>query len=153
MREIIATFFKIGATAYGGPAIMGVMQAEVQEKRQWLTKPRFLEGLALVYVLPGATAVQLSIFLGYVRAGMWGGVLAGLAFTLPGFLVMAALSIAYATLGMTPVLRGALYGLGPVVLGIFVMALWRLGGSAMRLWPQRVIAIAAAAAALLTPPK
>jgi|SRR5215831_9661667 len=151
MREIIATFFKIGATAYGGPAIMSVMQADVQEKRQWLTKPRFLEGLALVYVLPGATAVQLSIFLGYVRAGMWGGVLAGLAFTLPGFLVMAALSIAYATLGMTPVLRGALYGLGPVVLGIFVMALWRLGGSAMRLWPQRVMAIAAAA--LLTPPK
>jgi len=151
MREIIATFFKIGATAYGGPAIMGVMQAEVQEKRQWLTKPRFLEGLALVYVLPGATAVQLSIFLGYVRARMWGGVLAGLAFTLPGFLVMAALSIAYATLGMTPVLRGALYGLGPVVLGIFVMALWRLGGSAKRLWPQRVTPIAAAA--LLTPPK
>ena len=69
MREIAAAFLKVGATAYGGPAIMGVMQAEFQEKRQWVSKPRFLEGLALVNVLPGATATQLGIFLGYARAG------------------------------------------------------------------------------------
>ena len=44
MKEIVTSFLKIGATAYGGPAIMGVMQAEFQEKRQWVSKPRFLEG-------------------------------------------------------------------------------------------------------------
>jgi chromate transporter len=122
-REIATSFLKIGATAYGGPAIMGVMQAELQEKRQWVSKPRFLEGLALVNVLPGATAVQLGIFLGYERGGWWGGLLAGLCFAAPGFLVMLALALSYAALGVSPILRGALYGLGPVVVGIFIVAL------------------------------
>jgi chromate transporter len=150
-KEIAMSFSKIGATAYGGPAIMGVMQAELQEKRQWVSRPRFLEGLALVNVLPGATAVQLSIFLGYARGGWWGGLLAGLCFAAPGFVVMLALALAYATLGVSPVVRGALYGLGPVVLGIFLVALWRLGMSAMQAWPHRLIALGAALAALWGP--
>src|SRR5262245_10797256 len=150
-KEIVTGFLKVGATAYGGPAIMGVMQAEFQERRQWVSKPRFLEGLALVNVLPGATAVQLGIFLGYARAGWWGGVLAGLAFAAPAFVVMLGLALAYAALGVSPIVRGALYGLGPVVVGIFVVALYRLGRTAMRGWPHRCIAVAAAIAALATP--
>jgi chromate transporter len=150
-KEIVTGFLKVGATAYGGPAIMGVMQAEFQERRQWVSKPRFLEGLALVNVLPGATATQLGIFLGYARAGWWGGLLAGFAFAVPGFVVMLTLALAYAALGVSPVVRGALYGLGPVVLGIFVVALYRLGRSAMRAWPHRCIAVAAALAALASP--
>ena len=150
-KEIVTGFLKIGATAYGGPAILGVMQAEFQERRQWLSKPRFLEGVALVNVLPGATAVQLGIFLGYVRGGWWGGLLAGLAFSAPGFVVMLALAVAYATLGVSPIVRQALYGVGPVVLAIFIVALLRLARSALRAWPQRVIAAVAAVAALLSP--
>src|SRR5918992_1143237 len=113
-KEIAIGFLKVGATAYGGPAIMGVMQAEFQERRQWITKPAFAEGLALVNMLPGATATQLGIYLGHVRGGWWGGLLAGLCFALPGFVVMLALTVAYASLGVSPILRGALYGLGPV---------------------------------------
>ena len=150
-KEISSSFLKMGATAYGGPAMMGLMQAEFQERKQWVGKPRFLEGLALVNVLPGATAVQLGIFLGYARGGFLGGLLAGLCFAAPGLVVMLALTAAYATLGVSPVLRGALYGLGPVVLGIFVVALYRLGRSALRALPHRLIAVAAAAAALLSP--
>jgi chromate transporter len=150
-REIAAGFLKVGATAYGGPAIMGVMQAEFQERRQWVSKPRFLEGLALVNVLPGATATQLGIFLGHARAGWWGGVLAGLAFAAPGFAVMLALALAYAAIGVNPVVRGALYGLGPVVLGIFAVALYRLGRSALRGRPHAAIAAASAVAAVATP--
>src|SRR5919108_5567124 len=147
-KEIATSFLQVGATAYGGPAIMGVMQAEFQERRQWVTRPRFLEGLALVNVLPGATATQLGIFLGYARGGWWGGLLAGLCFAAPGFVVMLALAAAYASLGVSPMLRGALYGLGPVVLGIFVVALYRLGVSALRGVPHRLIALACASAAL-----
>jgi len=150
-REIATSFFTLGATAYGGPAMMGVMQAEFQEKRQWVTKPRFLEGLALVNVLPGATATQLGIFLGYARGGWWGGLLAGLSFVVPGFAIMIALTVAYATLGVSPVLRGALYGLGPVVLGIFVVAVVRLGANALRSLPHRLIAVGAALAVLAGP--
>jgi chromate transporter len=82
-REIAVGFLKIGVTAYGGPAILGVMQAEFQERRQWLTKPQFVEGLAFVNMLPGATATQLGIFLGYRRAGWLGGLLAASASAYP----------------------------------------------------------------------
>jgi len=150
-KEIALGFLKIGATAYGGPAIMGVMQAEFQERRQWTTKPRFLEGLALVNVLPGATATQLGIFLGHVRGGWWGGLLAGLCFAAPGFVVMLGLTVAYAAFGVSPIVRGALYGLGPVVLAIFFAALFRLGRSAVRSWTQALIAAGAAVAALVSP--
>ena len=57
-KDIAAQLLKIGATAYGGPAIMGVMQAELQEKRGWVSKERFVEGLSLVNMLPGATAAS-----------------------------------------------------------------------------------------------
>src|SRR4030095_5814411 len=78
LRDILTSFLKIVLTAYGGPAIVGVMQAEFQERRQWIGKPQFVEGLAFVNMLPGATATQLGIFLGYQRAGWLGGLLAGL---------------------------------------------------------------------------
>src|SRR5438128_10946262 len=145
-QDIAANLLKLGATAYGGPAIMGIMQAELQEKRQWVSKERFVEGLSLVNMLPGATATQLGIFLGYTRGGWWGGLLGGLCFVLPAFFVMLALTIAYASLGVTPILRGALYGLGPVVLGVFVVAVCRLGRSAVSTVSQALIAVAAAAA-------
>ena len=149
--DIAAQLLRIGATAYGGPAIMGIMQAELQEKRGWVSKERFVEGLSLVNMLPGATAAQLSIFLGYARGGWWGGLLAGLCFVVPGFLVLLALTVGYAAFGATPLLRGALYGLGPVVLGIYVVAIYRLGKVAMSTRSQIVIAVAAATAALTTP--
>src|SRR5881296_3033787 len=150
-KDTAAQLLKIGATAYGGPAIMGIMQAELQEKRGWVSRERFLEGLSLVNMLPGATAAQLSIFLGYARGGWWGGLLGGLCFVVPGFLVLLVLTVGYAAFGATPLLRGALYGLGPVVLGIYVVAIYRLGKVAMSTRSQIVIAVAAATAALTTP--
>jgi chromate transporter len=151
LREIVSRFLKIGLLAYGGPAIMGIMQAEFQEKRQWITKERFVEGLSLVNLLPGAGATQLGIFLGYARAGWWGGLLAGLCFVLPAFFIMLALTVVYATIGGTPLMRGALYGLGPVVLGIFSVAVYRLGNNAVTGLTQVLIALAAAIAVAVSP--
>jgi chromate transporter len=68
-KEIAWSFFRLGVMSYGGPAIMGVMQTELQEKRKWVAKDRFVEGLSLVNMLPGAGATQLAIFLGYGRGG------------------------------------------------------------------------------------
>ena len=143
-KEIVSVFLKLGVTAYGGPAIMGIMQAELQEKRQWVSKERFVEGLSLVNMLPGAGATQLGIFLGYARGGWWGGLLAGLCFMLPAFFIMLALTLGYATYGATPIMKGALYGLGPVVIGIFLVAVYRLGRSVAATIPQLIIAVTAA---------
>jgi chromate transporter len=102
-------------------------------------------------MLPGAGATQLGIFLGHARGGWWGGLLAGLCFVVPGFGIMLALTLTYATLGATPLMRGGLYGLGPVVLGIFMVAVYRLGRSAVTTIPQLMMAMAAAAGAAFSP--
>jgi chromate transporter len=150
-KEIVSGFLKLGATAYGGPAIYGILQAELQEKRQWVSKERFVEGVSLANLIPGATMTQLCMFLGYARGGFWGGLLAGLCFVLPAFGVMLALTLIYARLGATPLMRGGLYGLGPVVVGIFVVAVYRLSKSEVSTIPQIIIALAAAAAVAFSP--
>src|SRR5687768_13438391 len=151
-REIALAFLKFGATAYGGlSAIWGVMQADLQERRGWLSRERFLEGLSLINMLPGAAAVQLCIFLGHARAGWRGGVLAGLCFVLPAFVIMLALTLAYETYGAAPAMSGALYGLGPVVMAIFLAAIWRLSKAGAATLPQLLMVVAAAFAAAFTP--
>ena len=145
-KEIVSGFLKLGATAYGGPAIYGILQAELQEKRQWVSKERFVEGVSLANLIPGATMTQLCMFLGYARGGFWGGLLAGLCFVLPAFGIMLVLTVVYAHLGATPIMRGGLYGLGPVVLGIFVVAVYRLSRSELSTLRQVMIALTAAAA-------
>jgi len=145
-RDIGGSLFRLGATSYGGPAIMGIMQAELQEKRKWVSKERFLEGLSVANMLPGATATQLGIFLGYARGGWWGGLVGGICFVVPAFVVMLALTMAYAALGVTPFARGALYGLGPVVLALFAIAVYRLGKAAASTVTEVAIGVAAAAA-------
>ena len=124
-REITGVFLKLGAMSYGGPAIMGMMQAEVQEKRGWLSKDSFIEGLGLVNMLPGPGATLLGIFLGFTRGGWWGGLLAGLCFVLPALCIMLGLTWAYTAYGALPAMRGVFYGLAPVVVGIFAVAVWR----------------------------
>jgi chromate transporter len=151
LKDLAGAFLKLGAMSYGGPAIMGIMQSEIQEKRGWLSKERFLEGLALVNMLPGAAATQLGIFIGYQRAGWRGGMLAGLCFILPAFFIMLALTLLYSTYGALPFVRDAFYGLGPVVLGIFMVAVYRLGKAALKGASQVAIAVNAVLLVAFTP--
>ena len=149
--EIARSFLAIGAMSYGGPAIMGIMQAEIQEKRQWVSKERFVEGLALVNALPGPAAAQLALFLGHARGGAWGAIAAGLGFILPAFFIMLALTWIYTTFGALPAVRGAFYGIGPVVLGIFAVAIYRLGTNAIKDYAQGALGLGAAALIGLSP--
>lgn len=151
LPEIARVFLKIGAMSYGGPAIMGIMQAELQEKRQWISKEKFVEGLSLVNMLPGPLATQLGIYIGHEKGGMAGGILAGFCFILPAFLVMLALSAVYAAYGALPSMRDAFYGIGPVVLGIFGAAVYRLGRASIKDVSQAIIAAMTALAILASP--
>lgn len=149
--EIAGVFLKIGVMSYGGPAIMGIMQAEIQEKRGWISKQEFVEGLALVNMLPGPGATQLGIFIGHAKAGLVGGIIAGVCFILPAFLIMLALAAAYVAFGTLPSMRNAFYGIGPVVVGIFAASVYRLGKATIRERSQIAIAVAVAVALFLTP--
>ena len=143
-------FLKVGALNYGGAAV-GIIQTEVQEKRGWVSRAQFLEGLALVNTLPGPSGIQIAIFLGYARAGWWGGVLAGLGFILPGFCLLLTLTLLYHHYGALPRLRHVFYGLNPVVVGIFAMSVYRLGQAAVRAWTHVLLTVASALALGLTP--
>src|SRR3972149_6251647 len=146
LGEIARVFLKLGAMSYGGPAIMGIMQAEIQEKRKWIDKKAFVDGLALVNMLPGPGATQLGIFIGHAKGGMSGGIIAGLCFVLPAFLIMLALAAAYLAYGALPSMRSAFYGIGPVVLGIFAVAVYRLRPERNKESAPSAVARAAAAA-------
>ena len=149
--EIVAVFLKLGAMSYGGPAIMGIMQNEIQEKRAWLSKESFVEGLALVNMLPGPGATQLGIFLGYVRGGWWGGFTAGISFILPALFIMLALTFAYTAYGELPRARALFYGLTPVVVGIFAIAIFRLGQAAIKDSKQMTLAVVSVLILAFTP--
>jgi chromate transporter len=151
LTEIAGAFLKIGALSYGGPAILGIMQSEVQEKKQWMSKEAFLEGLALVNMLPGPPASQLSIYIGHECRGWRGGIVAGLCFILPAFLILMSLTWLYNVYGSLGVARDAFYGLGPVVLAIFAVAVWRLGRVGVKSAAQIAIGIVSAAIVAFTP--
>ena len=126
LRDLARVFLKIGAMGYGGPAIMGIMQNEIQERRRWLGKERFVEGLSIVNMLPGPGATQLAIFIGHTKGGLAGGIVAGVCFIIPAFAIMLLLASAYGSFGTLPALRNAFYGIGPVVVAIFAVAIYRL---------------------------
>jgi chromate transporter len=151
LGEIAQVFLKIGTMSYGGPAIMGIMQTEVQERRQWIEKPQFVEGLALVNMLPGPGATQLGIYIGHNKGGLTGGIIAGLCFILPAFVIMLALATIYMAFGALPSARNAFYGIGPVVVGIFAVSVYRLGRGTIKELSQITIALAAAVVMLWTP--
>ena len=144
IAEVAGVFLKLGATSYGGPAVIGILQAEVQEKRGWLSKERFVEGLALVNMLPGPGVTQLAMFIGYARAGWWGGLCAGISFVLPAFVIMLGLTLFYTHVGAVPRVRSLFYGLNPVVVGIFAVAVYRLARVAIADRKQAALAVAGA---------
>ena len=162
-QEIVGGFVKLGVTAYGGPAIMGLMQAELQEKRPWVTRERFVEGLSFVNMLPGAGATQLGIFLGHARGGWRGGLLAGLCFMVAAYVGSKVTGIAGAAvaaaavfgpsfllmLSMLPVfervrtlvwIRAAMRGVGPAVIGVMAVFLVRMAPHALPdLWAMVIL--------------
>jgi len=150
LAEVAGVFLKLGATSYGGPAVIGIMQAELAERRAWLSRERFVEGLALVSMLPGPGVTQLAMFIGYARAGWWGGLTAGVTFVLPAFLIMLGLTLLYEHVGAVPQVRSAFYGLNAVVIGVFAVAVYRLARVVIGDARQIVLAVAGGLAIGLT---
>src|SRR5438132_1506333 len=102
------------------------------EKRKWLSKDRFIKIMAFCHMLPGPEALQLAIYVGYLKRKLWGGVLAGMTFILPGAIVMVVLSWLYVRYGALPQVADALYVLKPAVLGIIAAGIIKLGRASIR---------------------
>ena len=132
-REVFLYFLFLGFINIGGPvAQITMMFNHMVEKHQWLSKDRFVKIMAFCHMLPGPEALQLAIYVGYLKRKLWGGILAGLTFILPGAVVMIVLSWFYVTYGKLPQVNNALYVLKPAVLGIIAAGIIKLGRASIR---------------------
>src|SRR5579862_603939 len=127
LTRFVGYFLWLGMVGFGGPiALAGHMQQDLVEERSWIRKEDYLEGLALAQLAPGPLAAQLAIYLGYVRAGLLGATAVGVAFVLPSFLMVLALSAAYVRFGGLPWMQGMFYGIGAAVIGIIARSAFKL---------------------------
>ena len=132
-RDVFLYFLFLGFVNIGGPvAQITMMFNHMVEKRRWLSKDRFVKIMAFCHMLPGPEALQLAIYVGYLKRKLWGGILAGLTFILPGAIAMIVLSWLYVHYGRLPLVMNALYVLKPAVLGIVAAGIIKLGRAAIR---------------------
>lgn len=144
LLEILGVFAKLGLGGFGGPmAHIAMMEEEIVRRHRWLSGERFLEGLALCQLLPGPISTQMGIYLGYVRGGLAGGLLAGLAFIGPAFFIILGLSWLYFHYGALPQVAGLFYGINPAVIALILASCYRLGRSAITDVPLAAIFAAA----------
>jgi chromate transporter len=133
LRELGLFFFRLGLTAFGGPAAhIAMMEQEAVQRREWLSHEAFLDLLGAVNLIPGPSSTQMAMSIGYQQAGWLGLVLGGICFIFPAALLTLGIAWAYVRFGRLPQAQGLLYGIKPVVLAIVFQALWNLGRTAFR---------------------
>ncbi len=123
-------FLKLGTIGFGGPAaLVGYMHRDLVERRRWIEEETFQLALALAQVMPGPLAAQCAIAIGYFQAGVLGATLVGLAFVVPSFVMVLALSMAYVAFGGLWWMQALFYGIGAAVIAIIAIAAYRLARS------------------------
>jgi chromate transporter len=131
--EIVKEFLRLGFVAFGGPPVhFAMMEERFVRNRQWLSRQRFLDLVGAVNLLPGPSSTELSIYLGEIRAGISGLLLAGASFILPAAVMVAGLAWAYERYGKLPQVEGLLFGIKPVVVALILPALWNLARVALK---------------------
>ena len=132
-REVFLYFLMLGFINIGGPvAQITMMYNHMVERRRWLSDERFVGIMAFCHMLPGPEALQLAIYVGYLKRRLVGGILAGLTFIIPGATIMIFLSWLYIVYGSLPQVTNVLYVLKPAVLGIIAAGIIKLGRATIR---------------------
>ena len=132
-REVFLYFLMLGFINIGGPvAQITMMFNYMVERRAWLSKERFVSIMGFCHMLPGPEALQLAIYVGYIKRGVLAGIAAGITFILPGAVAMVILSWLYLEYGSLPQVNDALYVLKPAVLGIIAAGIIKLGTATIK---------------------
>lgn len=127
LTQFALYFLKLGCIGFGGPiALVGYMQKDLVEERKWISQEDYLKGLAFSQLAPGPLAAQLGIYLGFVRAGLAGATLVAVAFILPSFVMVLAISKAYVSFGGTRLIAALFYGIGAAVIAIIARSATKL---------------------------
>jgi chromate transporter len=145
-------FLRLGATGFGGPvALCGLMERDLVERRSWLDQTQMRDIIAVCQTLPGPLAVQVGIFVGYLRCGFWGAWVSGWSLILPASVMVAALAAAYVYLHGLPWLTAIIYGVSPAVIALILQSWWRLVRLGMEDRFQFAVCAVGLAAAVLLP--
>ena len=147
MGQLVIYMLRLGTLGFGGPvALVGYMNRDLVEQRQWISESDYKEGLALAQMAPGPLAAQLAIYLGYVHYRIIGATLVGIAFVLPSFLMVVGLGWAYVEFGGLQWMQAVFYGVGAAVIGIIAISAHKLTvksvGKDKLLWAIYLIVVA-----------
>jgi chromate transporter len=127
LRDLIIYFLKLGTFGFGGPIVLtGHMRRDLVDKFGWISKDDFSEGMALSQLAPGPLAAQMAIYIGWLKGRILGATLIGIAFVLPSFIMVLALSWFYVKYGGLTWIQGAFYGIGACVIAIIVLSAYKL---------------------------
>src|SRR4030095_16844117 len=133
LAEMAQAFLRLGFVAFGGAAAhIGLMEEEFVRRRKWLSREDCLDRLGAVNLLPGPTSTEMAIYLGELRGGFAGLLVAGACFILPAAFMTLGLAWAYVKYGAWPELAGVLWGVKPVVVVLLVQAVWSLAKTALK---------------------
>ncbi len=139
--ELVRYFLRLGFLGFGGPvALVGQMERELVDEKKWLSKEQMREAIAICQSLPGPLAIQVGIYVSYLRGGFWGAWAGGWAFILPNFVIVAALGALYVYLGDLQPVTAIFYGVSPAVIALILHSCYRLAKLGMEDWLQWVIA-------------
>jgi chromate transporter len=144
IRELVRYYLRLGLLGFGGPvALVGQMEREMVGERQWLSKEEMREGIAVCQSLPGPLAIQVGIWISYIRGGFWGAWAGGWAFILPNFVIVTALGAMYVHWGGLSAVKAIFYGVSPAVIALILHSCYRLTKLGMKDWLEWALAAAA----------
>jgi chromate transporter len=143
-------FLRLGLLGFGGPvALVGQMERELVTERGWLTREEMREAIAVCQSLPGPLAIQVGIFIAYLRGGQRGAWAGGWAFILPNFLIVAALGALYVHFGGLKPVTAIFYGVSPAVIALILHSCYRLARLGMEDSVQWLLAMVCFAITLI----
>jgi chromate transporter len=143
-KNLFISFFRLGLTAFGGPAMVAHIRELSVQHRQWLNDSDFKDGVALCQSIPGATAIQVAAYVGLRVNGIPGALAAYLGFGLPAFILMVVLSFFYTRFNDLPKFISLFSGLHVIVVAIILNAIFSFGRSIANNYRSIIIAIIAA---------
>ncbi len=143
LGELARLFFKLGVIGFGGPAAhIAMMDEEVVERRKWMSRQHFLDLIGATNLIPGPNSTEMTMHVGYARAGWLGLTVAGTSFILPAATLTGIFAWFYVRFGSLPTVEPFLIGIKPAVLAVILGALWRLGKKAISTVQLAVLAVA-----------
>jgi len=141
LKFLFTRVLKLGATAYGGPAMIGQIKETAVNRYGWVKEGEFMRGVALCQLIPGATMVQIVTYIGYRVRGIWGALTAAVAFVLPAFIAILVLSAIYFKFHSLWLIQALFKGLGAIVVAIILSACITFGRSILQDWKVILIAV------------